>query len=239
MQAVVDMNAHQPPPYISSPLFEDAMKTCTKCGISKQIHDFHKDSRAKSGVRSDCRDCRLEYTTKYNEKNRDLINERQREYNKRPYVASRHASWCREYYAANKERLDATRRDWVEKNKEAAKASARERQRRALLDPIKAEKHRMRSRLAMAVANKGFTGKPKTEKMLGCNWHQFIAHIESKFKDGMSWENRSKWHIDHITPLDSAKTIEELEALAHYTNTQPLWAKDNLRKGAKIDYCAD
>ena len=215
------------------------MKTCRKCGISKPIHDFHKDSMSKDGVRSDCRDCRAQYIMDYNKKNKDRINERQREYNKRPHVASRHSSWCRDYYAANKERIDARKREWLEKNKDAERRSARERQKRALLDPIKAEKHRMRSRLAMAVGSKGFTGKPKTEKMLGCSWDRFIAHIESKFKNGMSWDNRDQWHVDHITPLASAKSMEELETLAHYTNTQPLWAEDNLRKGAKIDYCAD
>ena len=50
----------------------------------------------------------------------------------------------------------------------------------------------------------------------------------------MSWENQGKWHIDHITPLSSAKTEEEVYRLCHYTNLQPLWAEDNLKKGSKI-----
>ncbi len=52
----------------------------------------------------------------------------------------------------------------------------------------------------------------------------------------MSWDNHTKygWHIDHIIPLASAKTEEELKSLCHYTNLQPLWAKENLSKGAKI-----
>jgi len=215
------------------------MKKCRKCGAEKPLHSFHKDSRSKDGARSDCRDCRIHYMTNYNQKNRERINERQREYNKRPDVASRHSSWCKQYYVSNKEDIDAKKREWVINNRDAVRASSRESQRKALLDPIKAEKHRMRSRLAMAVASKGFSSKPKTQEMLGCDWDIFIAHIESKFKDGMSWENRSDWHIDHIIPLDSAKTMEELEKLAHYTNTQPLWAQDNLRKGAKIDYRPD
>ena len=49
----------------------------------------------------------------------------------------------------------------------------------------------------------------------------------------MTWNNRSEWHIDHIIPLSSAKTEEELYKLFHYTNLQPLWAKDNLIKGKK------
>jgi hypothetical protein len=49
----------------------------------------------------------------------------------------------------------------------------------------------------------------------------------------MSWENHGEWHIDHIVPLSSAITEEELRKLSHYTNLQPLWATDNLSKGSK------
>lgn len=70
--------------------------------------------------------------------------------------------------------------------------------------------------------------------MLGCDWHHLKTHLESKFVDGMSWENRSLWHIDHIIPLASAKSVEEVVRLCHHTNLQPLWAKDNIRKGASV-----
>ena len=50
----------------------------------------------------------------------------------------------------------------------------------------------------------------------------------------MSWENYGEWHVDHKIPLASAKTKEEVEKLFHHSNLQPLWAKDNLEKGAKI-----
>ena len=59
-------------------------------------------------------------------------------------------------------------------------------------------------------------------------------HLELQFVDGMSWDNRSEWHIDHIIPLSSAKTDEEIYKLCHYTNLQPLWAEDNLKKSNKI-----
>ena len=49
----------------------------------------------------------------------------------------------------------------------------------------------------------------------------------------MNWENRGLWHIDHIIPLATAKTEDEIIRLNHYTNLQPLWAIDNLKKGTR------
>jgi hypothetical protein len=73
--------------------------------------------------------------------------------------------------------------------------------------------------------------------MLGCDYQTAFKHIESRFKKGMSWDNFGDWHIDHIIPLASAKTEEELIELCHYTNLQPLWAEENLIKGDKIIAC--
>jgi hypothetical protein len=72
-----------------------------------------------------------------------------------------------------------------------------------------------------------------SERILGCPFSFLIKYIEARFADGMSWENRSKWHIDHIVPLSSAKTKKQLIKLNHYSNLRPIWAKDNLKKGSK------
>lgn len=74
----------------------------------------------------------------------------------------------------------------------------------------------------------------KTLDLLGCSWENFSKHIEKLFTEGMSFENYGQWHIDHIIPLSSAETSEQMNKLCHYTNLQPLWAIDNLKKGAKI-----
>lgn len=75
----------------------------------------------------------------------------------------------------------------------------------------------------------------KTEEILGCSIVDFKKHLESLFTEGMTWENRGRkgWHIDHIIPLVRAKTEEEVLKLCHYTNLQPLWEQDNLRKSKK------
>lgn len=92
----------------------------------------------------------------------------------------------------------------------------------------------LRSRLNCAIKdNKGGS----SIEDLGCSIEELKTHLESKFQEGMTWDNHTKdgWHIDHIIPLSSFDlTIpEELKKACHYTNLQPLWAKDNLSKGNK------
>jgi hypothetical protein len=71
---------------------------------------------------------------------------------------------------------------------------------------------------------------------LGCNGKQLKTHLESQFVPGMTWENYGEWHIDHIYPLSVAyaKGPESFKKACHYTNLQPLWAVDNLRKSDTI-----
>lgn len=102
-------------------------------------------------------------------------------------------------------------------------------------DPIFGEICRIRSRMAKIIRQSGYSKKCKANEIIGCSKEEFETHLESKFTKGMSWENRSMWHVDHIIPLASAKSVEELYKLNHYTNLQPLWAKDNMKKGKKIN----
>jgi hypothetical protein len=78
-----------------------------------------------------------------------------------------------------------------------------------------------------------FQKKAKTEQILGCTIEEFRSYIENKFIKGMTFENYGEWHLDHIIPLANANTEEKIIKLNHYTNFQPLWAKDNLSKGSK------
>jgi hypothetical protein len=70
--------------------------------------------------------------------------------------------------------------------------------------------------------------------MLGCEWAEFKAHIEERFKPGMSWDNFGEWEMDHVIPIASAKSIEDLRHLCHFSNIQPLWRLENRQKQNKI-----
>jgi hypothetical protein len=74
--------------------------------------------------------------------------------------------------------------------------------------------------------------KNKSIEYLGCPIEEFKKHIEKQFTEGMTWDNHGEWHIDHIVPLKYENpSIEEVMERLHYTNTQPLWASDNISKG--------
>jgi hypothetical protein len=107
---------------------------------------------------------------------------------------------------------------------------------RRATDPLYAMTHRLRARGASAFKNASYTKTTKTAKTIGASFEVVQSHITSLFTKGMTWQNRSLWHLDHIIPLASANNKEELEALCHYTNLQPLWAMDNLRKSDKMPH---
>jgi hypothetical protein len=88
----------------------------------------------------------------------------------------------------------------------------------------------LRARICNILKNK----TTKTLDSIGLDINKFKDFIENKFQDGMCWENYGKWHIDHIIPLSSGNSIEEILKLNHYSNLQPLWAEDNLTKSNRI-----
>lgn len=93
----------------------------------------------------------------------------------------------------------------------------------------------VRGRVKSFLKLKNITKQNKTFDIVGCSPELLKEHIEKKFTEGMSWELMGKYiHIDHIIPLSSANTEEEIYRLCHYTNLQPLWAEDNLKKSNKI-----
>jgi len=164
----------------------------------------------------------------YHETNKEKIAERKKAYkqsNKEKIAAQNKA-----YREDNKEKIAAYRKD----NKEKIAAYCRARRKSDLIYNLSC---RCRGRIRAAIKAKGFKKTTKTAEMLGCDWEFLKSHIESQFTEGMSWENRDKWHIDHIIPLASASSEEEVIKLSHFSNLQPLWAEENLKKADKIIEC--
>ena len=199
---------------------------CTKCKIEKQVTDFYKDQRRKTGLQANCKKCFNERTVKYNREfrknNRELVRAWGRKNSKNDYYRRKDAIviYSKEYYEKNKDQLNKKKVEYTRKKRKT--------------DPLYRTRCLLGSRTLKALKGVGFQKSNTTEEMLGCSYENFLQHLESLFSEGMNWQNQGKWHIDHIIPLSSAKNEEELIKLCHYTNTQPLWAKDNLSKSNKI-----
>lgn len=96
----------------------------------------------------------------------------------------------------------------------------------------------LRQRVYFAVKSLKTAKSKKTMELLGCSIDELKIHLESKFQEGMNWENYGLkgWHIDHIIPcafFDLTKEEEQRKCF-HYTNLQPLWWIDNIKKSDKI-----
>lgn len=132
--------------------------------------------------------------------------------------------WCKE--CSNKKH-----KDYYYKNRaQCIKKDIEYQNKRAKTDPIFAEIKKARQKIKDLLRHNGFKAKNAYTQ---CTGSELKAHLESKFKPGMSWENKNQWHVDHIIPLSCASSKQEVEKLCHYTNLQPLWSNDNIRKSNK------
>lgn len=139
-------------------------------------------------------------------------------------------------YTRHAEKKSAYQRAFYQRNKERlSKYKAEYDRKRYKTDALFALARTVRRRMSLAIQRAGYIKSQKTEEMLGCTLSYMKDHLEKQFTSGMNWENRGKWHVDHIIPLSSAKTEDELIGLCHFTNLRPLWAEENLKKGARVE----
>lgn len=157
-----------------------------------------------------------QYVRKYN---RYQTNLRKKEYTKIWF--EKNEEYIKNYYNENKQKM--------------SKQSSDNHKKRMKEDLIYKFKCNLRNliRGSFKRGKNQFQKNSKTEEILGCTIEEFRNYIEDKFTEGMTIENHGEWHLDHIIPLAEANTEEEIIKLNHYTNFQPLWAKDNLSKGKK------
>lgn len=155
--------------------------------------------------------------------------------------------YYKEYYISKKDHIAKTQREWRKRtgyknrpcessrkwameNKEYFRRYKKCKRRNDINCRIA---HNLRSRISCAM--RGKAGSAVVD--LGCSMNYFKEHLQKQFLPGMSWDNYGKdgWHIDHIRPLSSFNLTnkKEFKKACHYSNLQPLWANDNLKKSAK------
>jgi len=161
---------------------------------------------------------KLQYQKNYAEKNKDKYLAYQKEYRQS------HKKESSEYFKArrntNRKEITLYHKEWKRKQYQ---------------NNIQFRlKSCISSRIRMAIKNdiKYF----KTINLIGCTVEQLKQHLESQFKIGMSWNNYGKWHIDHIRSCSSFNLTKESEQKKcfNYTNLQPLWAEENIKKSNKV-----
>lgn len=196
------------------------MKECNKCKVRLIVGENIKLSIYKNYDYT-CDICRNNRTRNWKTQNVEQV----RVYNSN-------------YRKANKQYYEDYDKNRYIKNKDIIqKYITKYQKERKSIDPLFKFTCNVRSMLGDSFRRslKGKCKKPKkTEELLGCSIKFFIAYISSLFTEGMSLNNHGEWHLDHIIPISSAKTKEEAIKLSHYTNMQPLWKKDNLKKSNKI-----
>lgn len=203
------------------------MQLCTKCKTEKDISEFNKTNRNR---RYWCRSCEQEYAKQYYMLNREKELSRQKLY----YIQNpdKKKDVAQKYWDTHKEELNQKARA---NNINRRQYNREYRKLKRDTDILIKLKERLRARIGMAFKQIRLGKTVKTQDLVGCDWESLKAHIEKQFIDGMNWEKFGKQiHIDHIIPLSSAITADDLIKLCHYTNLQPLWAIDNIRKSNHI-----
>ena len=160
------------------------------------------------------KDAVLQYTKNYYEENKDKIKE-----------------VTKIYYEKNKDKICAYVKEYRKKNKEKVAEQRREYEAKSRkTNPLFKLKENVKTNIRNSFNRNGYTKKSKTNDILGCTFEEFKTHMESQFESWMNWDNRGLyngelnygWDIDHIIPLATAKTEEDIIRLNHYTNLQPL-----------------
>lgn len=167
------------------------------------------------------------YRRDYYRKNKEKIEKQNKDYRLRnkKIVAERR----RAYSIKNSEKISKYKKDYYLKNKKKIDIYFKKYSNNKRITDIQ---FYLKMLLRTRVNNfaRGIGGKRGSAiRDLGCTLEQLKNHLESKFKKGMNWNNRGKWHIDHIMPLSKFRLSNRKHFLqaCHYTNLQPLWAKEN------------
>lgn len=181
------------------------------------------------------KDRRNEYSKKYNEEHQEEI-KKQRHNN---YIQNKECIKERQhkYYNEHKEERKDYYKRYREKKENKIKINNYIKQKKEN-DKLYEYKDRLRHLIKVSISKMGYTKKSKTYEILGCDFDTAYTHLLKTYKDnyGDEYDFKQKVHIDHIIPISTAKTEEEVNKLNHYTNLQLLKQKDNLSKSNHLDW---
>ena len=206
------------------------MKICEKCHKELKLTEFPDKKRSKYGSYGYCKNCIKAQRKKFRYHNDPQFRKKCLKWSTKP-PGSRN-EYMKEYYRKNKEKMNKQSYDYSRKNREKINEWARE----YYKDPAKRIARSMYNRVRIAIFDQLVKKSASTKELCGCTWKELVKHLESQFKEGMTWDNYGRgtnnWSIDHIitcSNFDLTK-IEEQQKCFHYTNLQPLWTTENSSK---------
>lgn len=180
---------------------------------------------------------RKEIQKRYREKNKEKLRLKSLEYYHRTKEdrKDRLKQINKEQRLKHRDRVDKYSKEYREKNRDILNEKKRLKRRNEIKSDFDKFCDKVRSSIRKSFRNRLFEKKSRTSEILGCSLEEFKLYIESKFEPWMTWDNRGLyngdfnygWDIDHIIPLSSAETEEDVIRLNHYTNLQPLCSKIN------------
>ena len=206
-------------------------KVCKCCKLEKKFSEFHKHKSRKYGVGDSCKPCSNHIKMEYYNNNKGVIKKSHKKYikNNKSTIANYH----KEYYENNKKEILNKHKDYRNSHKHKRNEHDKTRRKYDINYNLLCK---LRGRLNSILKSQGIYKSKKSLELLGCSIPEFKLHIESQFKEGMTWNNHSPkgWHIDHIIPCSSFDMIDikQQQECFHYTNMQPLWWYENLSKGS-------
>ena len=193
------------------------MKVCSKCESEKPLTEFYKRG---NGHKSHCKECSSIYGKKYYNLNK-----------------SAHNLKMVKHYESNKEQYQIIHKKYRVENKNKINNIAKNYTKyKRQTDPIFKLKHNLRVRIKEYIKSKNIKTTNTTFEFVGCSPEFLRDYLEERFDEKMTWDNYGLWEIDHKIPLSQASTVDELYKLNYYSNLQPMWKHDNIKKGAKLNF---
>lgn len=146
--------------------------------------------------------------------------------------------YSREYDNKHREEKRDNYKKWIKNNPDKVKVYQKKDYENRKNNPLLRLQRNLRNRINDSFKKQKYTKSKHTEEILGCKVDDFILYLLETFKNnyGYEWDKNEPVHIDHIIPLATAQTEEDVIRLCHYTNLQLLKAQDNLSKGSSLEW---
>ena len=240
------------------------MKVCIKCKIDKEESDYgvyKRNNKTKSDLT--CKACKKitkdayhfknkekikSHKQKWHQDNKQRVNKKSREYSKTYHAENKELlkEKGRKYYSENKEKEAKRKKKYYNNNKEKVylmkqkwRAKPENRAKENLAKKLKRENNpnvrisdSISARIRQSIRDKN---NKHVFDILGYSLQDLMTHLESQFRDGMSWDNYGpEWHIDHVIPISyfkfKSKKDDQFKKCWSLDNLQPLLASENLSK---------